>query len=79
MTSDQPTTDNAFSLADSFRRPRTWVSFGLAVMMIYFIFRSLDISVAETIAEMRMANPQYHILAVLIFYIGILIFEDNDY
>ena len=69
MTSDQPTTDNAFSLADSFRRPRTWVSFGLAVMMIYFIFRSLDISVAETIAEMRMANPLYLILALLIFYL----------
>ena len=52
MTAEHPNTDNAFSLADSLRRPRTWVSFGLAVMMLYFIFKSLDISVAETIADL---------------------------
>lgn len=69
MTSEQPSTENSFSLADSMRRPRTWVSFGLAVMMIYFIFKSLDISVAETLAEMRLANPYYLVLALLIFYL----------
>jgi uncharacterized protein (TIRG00374 family) len=69
MTSEHQTTENSFSLADSLKRPRTWVSFGLAVMMIYFIFKSLDISVAETIAEMRLANPFYLILALLIFYL----------
>jgi uncharacterized membrane protein YbhN (UPF0104 family) len=69
MTSEQQTSENSFSLAESLKRPRTWVSFGLAVMMIYFIFKSLDISVAETLAEMRLANPFYLILALLIFYL----------
>ncbi|MFM2033108.1 MAG: hypothetical protein RLZZ297_1873 [Chloroflexota bacterium] len=69
MTSENPTSENSFSLAASLRRPRTWVSFGLAVMMIYFIFKSLDISVAETIAEMQNANPWYLVLALFIFYL----------
>ncbi|MEY3989354.1 MAG: hypothetical protein RI985_435 [Chloroflexota bacterium] len=71
MDANKPvgTEDGGFSLVDALRRPRTWVSFGLAVMLIFFVFRSLDVSVAETVAVMRQTDVPYLLLALGIFYL----------
>jgi uncharacterized protein (TIRG00374 family) len=63
------TEEGGFSLVDALRRPRTWVSFALAIMLIFFIFRSLDVSVAETLAVMRQTDIAFLFLALGIFYL----------
>ncbi|MCE2853724.1 MAG: lysylphosphatidylglycerol synthase transmembrane domain-containing protein [Roseiflexaceae bacterium] len=63
------TTERGFSLVDNLRRPRTWVSFALAGALIWFLFRSLDVSIAETLETMKETDIKYLVLALLIFYI----------
>lgn len=57
-----------FSLKAWLLRPRTLISFGLAVALILFIFRGIDINPAETIRQMRNVNPWLYLLAFAIFY-----------
>lgn len=56
-----------FSLRDRFLKPRTLVSLALALAIIVFVFRGLDINLAETWAQMRRANPWLFLLAFLSF------------
>lgn len=58
-----------FSLGRSLRNPRTIISFGLALAIILFIFRGLDINITETWSYIRKANIGLFLLGFLMFYI----------
>jgi glycosyltransferase 2 family protein len=60
---------SGFSLGKSLRNPRTLISFGLAIAIILFVFRGLDIDVAATWAHMSGANPLLMLLGFLVFYL----------
>ena len=64
MDAKNNTSERGFSLVDALRRPRTWVSFGMAAALIFFVFRSLDVSVAETLATMRETDVKYLFVAL---------------
>jgi uncharacterized protein (TIRG00374 family) len=57
-----------FSLWKRLRSPRTLVSFGLALAIVVFAFRGLNINVAETWVYMRGANPWLMLLGLAVFY-----------
>jgi len=57
-----------FSLWERLRSPRTLVSFGLAIAIVVFALRSLDIDLATTWAYMRQANPWMLLLGLGVFY-----------
>ena len=69
MDAKNNTSERGFSLVDALRRPRTWVSFGMAAALIFFVFRSLDVSVAETWASMRETDVKYLFVALGVFYL----------
>jgi len=56
-----------FSLKERFLKPRTLVSLALALAIIVFVFRGLDIDVAQTWQEMRRVNPWLYLLAFVSF------------
>lgn len=51
------------------RSPRTWISFGIALAIVIFVFRGLDIDLAATWAYMRTANPWLMVAGLLVFYL----------
>jgi uncharacterized protein (TIRG00374 family) len=57
-----------FSLWQRLRSPRTLVSFGLAIAIIVFVFRGLDIDISQTWQYMRAANPWMLLLGLGVFY-----------
>ena len=54
---------SGFSLGKSLRNPRTLISFGLAVAIIFFVLRGLNIDLAKTWQYMRGADPWLMLLA----------------
>lgn len=58
-----------FSLWQRLRSPRTLVSFGLALAIIIFAFRGLDIDIQQTWVYMRNANPWLLLTGFLVFYL----------
>lgn len=59
---------SGFSLGKSLRNPRTLISFALALAIILFIVRGLDIDLAQTWAYMRGANLGLLLLGFVVFY-----------
>jgi glycosyltransferase 2 family protein len=57
-----------FSLAKTLRRPRTLISFALALAIILFVFRGFNINPQQILAYMRGANPWLLVLGLVIFY-----------
>jgi uncharacterized protein (TIRG00374 family) len=57
-----------FSLAKSLRNPRTLVSFGLAIAIVVFALRGLNIDIADVWQYIRGANPWLLLAGFLIFY-----------
>src|SRR5262249_25850439 len=57
-----------FSLAKSLRNPRTLISFGLAIAIVVFALRGLNIDIADVWQYMRGANPWLLVAGFLIFY-----------
>ena len=57
-----------FALKERLMQPRTLVSFALAFAIILFVFRGIDINLAETFAQMRQVNPWLYLLAFAMFY-----------
>jgi uncharacterized protein (TIRG00374 family) len=57
-----------FSLWKRLRSPRTLISFGLAIAIIVFVFRGLDIDLSQTWQYMRAANPWMLLLGLGVFY-----------
>ncbi|MEJ5344015.1 MAG: lysylphosphatidylglycerol synthase transmembrane domain-containing protein [Chloroflexus sp.] len=81
--SDQPTPVNSpidneeissgergtFSLGQRLRQPRTLISFGLAIAIIVFVVRGLDIDLATTWQYMRSADPWLLVAGLIVFYL----------
>jgi uncharacterized protein (TIRG00374 family) len=57
-----------FSLAHSLRNPRTWISFALALAIVVFATRGLDIDLREVWGYVKSANPWLLLSGFLIFY-----------
>jgi uncharacterized protein (TIRG00374 family) len=57
-----------FSLAKSLRNPRTLISFALAIAIVAFALRGLNIDIADVWQYMRGANPWLLLAGFLIFY-----------
>jgi uncharacterized protein (TIRG00374 family) len=57
-----------FSLGKSLRNPRTLISFGLAIAIVVFALRGLNIDIADVWQYMRGANPWLLLAGFLIFY-----------
>ena len=58
-----------FSLRERLLNVRTLISLALSVAIILFVFRGLDINLAETWQQMRQVNPLLYLLAFAAFYI----------
>ncbi len=65
---EQKVEAGGFALKSWLLRPRTLISFGLALAIILFIFRGIDINPAETLRQMRQVKPGLYLLAFVIFY-----------
>jgi uncharacterized protein (TIRG00374 family) len=57
-----------FSLWQRLRSPRTLISFGIALAIVVFAFRGLNIDVGQTWQYMRGANPWLMLLGLAVFY-----------
>jgi len=57
-----------FSLWQRLRSPRTLISFGLALAIVVFAFRGLNIDLGQTWRYMRSANPALLLLGLVVFY-----------
>lgn len=75
-TTDTPTNPGSeeveqggFSLWDRLRNPRTLVSFGIAIAIVIFAFRGLNINIQETWRYMRGANPWLLLTGFVVFYL----------
>lgn len=60
--------ERGFSLKERLLNMRTLVSLALSIAIITFVFRGLDINVAETWQQMRRVNPWLYALAFTAFY-----------
>jgi uncharacterized protein (TIRG00374 family) len=58
-----------FSLAKALRRPRTLISFALALGIILFVFRGFDIDIAKTWEYIRGADVAFLAVALFVFYL----------
>lgn len=58
-----------FSLREKLRSPRTLISFGVALAILIFAFRGLDIDPQDIWAHMREANPRMMLIGFGVFYL----------
>ncbi|NTU81546.1 MAG: flippase-like domain-containing protein [Chloroflexales bacterium] len=58
-----------FALWERLRSPRTLISFGLAIAIVIFAFRGLNIDVSLTWQYIRQANPWMLLLGLGVFYL----------
>ncbi len=58
-----------FALGKRLRSPRTLISFGLAIAIIVFVIRSLDIDLSTTWQYMRSADPLLLLAGLFVFYL----------
>lgn len=49
--------------------PRMLVSFGLAIVVLFFVIRSTNLDVREALRQIRQASPGYFLLALLTYYL----------
>jgi hypothetical protein len=61
--------ERGFSLKERLLNIRTLISLALSIAIILFVFRGLDINVAETWQQMRQVNPLLYVLAFTAFYV----------
>lgn len=61
------------ALGKRFLQPRTFVSFGLAAFIVFFVVRGLDIDIDNVWQQMRNANLPLLLAAFLTYYFAILI------
>jgi len=60
--------DAPVSLGQRFFHIRTFISFGVAFAVLYFVFKQMNLNVAEIVDDIRSANPFYFILAMVVYY-----------
>ncbi|MBA3379399.1 MAG: flippase-like domain-containing protein [Chloroflexia bacterium] len=61
------------ALGKRFLQPRTFVSFGLAAFIVFFVVRGLDIDMTDVWRQIRSANLPLLAIAFLTYYFAILI------
>jgi uncharacterized protein (TIRG00374 family) len=61
--------ERGFSLKERLLNVRTLISLAISIAIITFVFRGLDINLAETWQQMRQANPLLYLLAFVGFYV----------
>jgi len=70
---EPPRDDAPGTLGSKLLRPHTIISFLLALAIMIFFFRRLDISLADVRADLSKANPLYFAAAFLLYYSGMLL------
>lgn len=58
-----------FSLWKWLRNPRTLISFGIAIAIVWFAFRGLDVNIQETWKYMKSANLPLYLTGFAMFYL----------
>ncbi len=61
------------TLGQRFRQPQTLLSFLFAALIVVFLFRRLDIDVAEVWRQIRTANPLLFATGVVVYYAGFFV------
>ena len=61
-------TEDPGSLGKRFLRPRTLISFGIALLIVVFLFARLDVDPGEVWSQVRRTNPWLYLLGFAIFY-----------
>lgn len=61
------------SLEKRFFNVRTYVSFGVAFAILYFVFRQMDLDVGDIVAHVRQANIGLYLLAMAMYYTTFLV------
>ncbi len=61
--------DQGFVLKDWLLRPRTLISFVVALLIIVFVFRGNSINVGEIVQQVQQINPWLYLLAFVCFYL----------
>jgi uncharacterized membrane protein YbhN (UPF0104 family) len=69
----QPPEDPPGDIGSKLLKPQTIISFVLALAIMVFFFRRLDISLSEVWADLSSARLQYFLAALVLYYIGMLI------
>jgi len=70
---DQPNEQRPESLGRRFLRPRTAVSFGLAIAILLFVFRGLEIDAGEVWAQLKQANLLLFAGAAVLYYLSFVV------
>jgi|GEM_PF-4657010 len=65
--------DAPVALEKKFLNVRTFVSFGVAFAILYFVFRQMDVNIGEIVAHIATANPLYYLLAMVIYYSAFIV------
>jgi uncharacterized protein (TIRG00374 family) len=63
----------SMTLGQRFRQPQTLISFLFAILIVVFLFRSVDIDPADVWQRLRSANVFLFALGLLAFYTGFLV------
>lgn len=61
------------SLEKKFFNVRTYISFGVAFAIMFFVFQKMDLNVGDIVSHIRQANPALYVLAMLVYYSAFLI------
>ena len=69
ITSEDEVERGGFALWERLRSPRTLVSFGIAIAIVIFAFRGLNIDLAQTWQYIRKVNPWMLLLGLSVFYL----------
>ena len=72
-TSSQPPEEPPGDLGSKLLRPHTIVSFLLAMAIMVFLFRQLDISLSDVWADLSNARLQYFFAAFALYYVAMLL------
>lgn len=65
---EDETDENPGSLGKRFFRPRTLISFMIALLIVVFVFTRLDIDPGEVWSQIKLTNPWIYLLGFVIFY-----------
>jgi uncharacterized protein (TIRG00374 family) len=68
-----PDGDVPESIGKRIMQPRTFISFGIAALIVLFLFRGLGIEIKEVWSQMRSADPLLYAAAFLTFYSAIVV------
>jgi glycosyltransferase 2 family protein len=68
ISAEEETNEDPGSLGQRFFRPRTLISFGVALFIVVFLFTRLDVDPGEVWSQVKRTNPWLYLLGFAIFY-----------